>query len=149
MSRPLHTIVGCVAEFPISDGPTPGEELAHFLHARLTQAGLSPSEPFEQEGWAWEMFTVEGEVAVRTLVGFVGDMESQPPRQWLVTNTCEVPFLKRWFGRADFERKREALLRRLCDSLHATLRADSRFSQVHWYDERTFDGAGDVPSDAP
>lgn len=151
MTTLLHTIVGFVADFPVkNDGVEPaGKELAQFVHAQLTKIGLATSLPENHEGWAWEMVTRDGDLEVVSIVGLVDDMQGTPPRQWLVTNDCGVPLLKKLFGRADFEVKRESLLRRLCEALHAGMRGDSRFSHVTWYDQHTFDKPGDVPSDKP
>ncbi len=151
MTRPLHTIVGFVADFPVRDnGVEPaGSELAQFVHAQLTKIGLSTSSPEEREGWAWDMVTRDGELDIVSIVGLVDDMQATPPRQWLVTNDCTVPLLKKLFGRAAFEARRESFLLRLCEGLHAAMISDSRFSHVTWYDARTFDKPGDVPSAQP
>jgi hypothetical protein len=151
MSASLHTIVGFVADFPMrNDGVEPaGKELAHFVHVQLRKIGLTTSSPEDREGWAWDMTTRDGELEVLSIVGLVDDMEANPPRQWLVTNDCPVPLLKRFFGKSEFEAKREALLRRLCEGLHTAMGSDSRFTHITWYNAYTFDKPGDVPTDRP
>ena len=146
-----HTFVGFVADFPArNEGDQPaGKELAQFLHAHLTAVGLAISAPEDREGWAWQMFTRNGELEVTTIVGEVDDMEASPPRQWLVTNDCAVPFLKKVFRGTEFEAKRVSLLRKLCEELHTVMSNDSRFSHITWYDANTFDKPGDIPSEKP
>jgi len=121
MSASPHTIVGFVADFPVrKDGVEPaGKELAQFVHTHLTKIGLRTSSPEDWESWAWDMVTRDGDLEVLTIVALVDDMDATPPRQWLVTNDCAVPLLKKFFGRAEFETRRDSLLRRLCEGLHA------------------------------
>lgn len=148
---PLHTIVGFVAYFPMrEDGLEPaGKELAEFVHAQLTKSGLGTSAPENREGWAWEMHTRDGDLQATTIIGLVDDMAHQPPRQWLITNDCDLPFFSRLFGQARLTTKREILLRRVCETLHASMNGDSRFSHLKWYNEDTFDKLGDVPCSQP
>jgi hypothetical protein len=148
---PLHTIVGFVADFPVrEDGVEPaGKELAEFAHALLTKAGFNPSAPQDHEGWAWDMSTRDGELHVTTVIGLVDDMESKPPRQWLITNDCSLPLFKRLFRKAELKAKQESLLRRLCETLQVSMSGDTRFSHITWHDKHTFDRPGDVPSTEP
>lgn len=147
----LHTIVGFVGDFPVrDDGVEPaGKELAEFVHAQLTKAGLRTSVPQIREGWAWDMYTRDGDRQAMTIVGLVDDMDGNPPRQWLITNDCSIPLFKRLFGKGEFEAKRETLLKHLCETLHTSMSSDARFSHVTWYKKDTFDKPGDVPSSKP
>ena len=157
LNGPLHTIVGFVAHFPVVQGVEPaGKELATFLWEELLKAGLIASEPEDYEGWAWDICSCDGATHVTTRVGLVDDMDDSPPRQWLVTNEVLTvrPLLKRLFGGDNFdqtaaEEKERMLLQRVCEALHSVMKREPRFSHITWYNERTFDKPGDVPSDKP
>ncbi|HLX64476.1 MAG TPA: hypothetical protein VKX17_24595 [Planctomycetota bacterium] len=150
MSERVHAFVGFVADFPAleSGGDPNGKELADFVYAKYSKVGLVLSPPSDN-GWAWDLHTRVDELDIYTIVGEVGDMNSNPPRQWLVTNDCRIPIFRRLFGRVAFEKKREFALRKLCECLHAAMTNDSRFSHINWYDAATFDKPGDVPSNKP
>jgi hypothetical protein len=155
MPAPLHTIVGFVADFPVlklAVDPA-GKEMADCLHAELIKAGFAAAPPEDYEGWAWDICTRDGDAEVTTRVGLVDDMETSPPRQWLITNEgfTITPILKSLFGRESIEAvaKREGLLRRVCETLHGFMKSDVRFSHLNWYDAQTFDKPGDVPSGKP
>jgi hypothetical protein len=137
-ASPLRTIVGFVASFPVADEPPIGGELAAFVRAALSAGGLFASAP-EDLDWAWEITTPADGLAARTLVGHVGDMDSDPPRQWLVSTSCAIPLLQRLVGRARREVVRDRLLRRIQAALDAAMRVSPRFSHVTWYDEASFD----------
>jgi hypothetical protein len=143
-SAPLRTIVGFVASFPVPDEPPIGRELAAFVRSALASDGLVADVP-EDLDWAWEIATPADGLVARTLVGFVGDMDVDPPRQWLVTTTCTIPFLQRLVGRARREAARDLLLRRIQGGLDAAMRVSPRFSHITWYDEASFDRPAGLP----
>lgn len=146
----LRTIVGFVADFPTnSNDDPPGQELAAFVAQRLSDAGFAVDGPRDREGWAWDFYTKEDELEIMSIVGLVDDMDSDPPRQWLVTNDCELGFFKRLFGAKGLAEKREQLLRKFCDKLHQIISADSRFSHIAWYNKETFDKPDDTPGTSP
>ncbi|MDB6024420.1 MAG: hypothetical protein JWM68_643 [Verrucomicrobiales bacterium] len=158
MTNPLHTIVGFFADFPVTQQAVEpaGKELATFFYQELLKAGFVASAPEDYEGWAWDICTSDGAAHVTTRVGLVDDMDTAPPRQWLVTNEGSTmrPLLKRLFGGDNFNKaladeKQEMLLRRVCETLHTVTKRESRFSHLTWYNERTFDKPGDVPNDKP
>ena len=157
MTPRLHTIVGFIADFPAKaygpeHGVEPaGKELSVFLHSELNKAGFTVAAPEDYEGWAWDICVRDGAAEVTTRVGLVDDMNTSPPRQWLVTNDGYTirPFLKRLFGGAEKTADHEPLLRRVCNVLHTAMANDARFSHLKWYDAQTFDKPGDVPTDKP
>jgi len=146
-----RTFVGFVANFPVdASGSEPaGKALAQFVHSLFVKAGLNSSTPADREGWAWEIHTRDGDLEVTTIVGLVDDMEATPPRQWLVTNTCRIPLLKRLFAAANSQGSRDRMLQALCDVLHTGISRDERFEHVLWYEEKSFDKPGDVPGAHP
>lgn len=148
---PLHTFVGFVADFPAepTEEQPAGKELAEYVHSRLREAGFDATEPEEREAWAWDMCTREGGIFIETIVGLVDNMESTPPRQWLITNDAPIPFTRRIFGNKAYLDEREAVLRCFCETIHTAMNSDSRFSHILWYNEQTFDQQGDIPSDKP
>jgi hypothetical protein len=78
----VETHVGFVADFPsdYDGGPPAGLELATFISQQLRDRGFDTEAPADHEGWSWEFVTVDSEFRVYTIVGLVGDMESDPPR---------------------------------------------------------------------
>ncbi len=147
----VRTFVGFVADFPSDrkDDIPPGEELANFIQSVLSNSGFHSKKPNNREGWAWEIHTKDGDTEILTIVGLVDDMESDPPRQWLITNDCDISLLKKLFAKKRFMVKREDLLRRFCETIHNTILKDSRFSHVYWYFKKSFDQAGDKPALEP
>lgn len=148
---PIRTIVGFVADFSTepSDNDTPGRDLAAFVTDRLRSAGFATDEPDERGGWAWEIFTKKDNLTILSIVGLVDDMESDPPRQWLITNNCELGFFKRMFGGKGLNAMRDNFLRELCEELHQILCTDTRFSEIVWYEKETFDQPNDQPGTKP
>ncbi|MCA2949054.1 MAG: hypothetical protein ACK5EU_16735 [Pseudanabaena sp.] len=148
----VRTIVGFVADFstePIGNDPS-GKELAAFVAQRLKDAGFAVEAPNNREDWAWDFYTKDDELKIQTIVGLVDDMDSDPPRQWLITNDCcELGFFQRLFGTNHLAEKRKQMLRRICEALHQIISADSRFSHIVWYDEDTFDNPDDQPGASP
>jgi hypothetical protein len=146
----IKSYVGFVADFPqdYADGP-PGKELADHIYSILVNAGINTETPEEREGWAWEFDSKRSDMTVHSIVGFVGDIESTPPRQWLITNDCSVPFMKRIFGGSTILRKRDEALRDICMAIHEAIAADERFSHIVWYNPKTFDQPDDIPGNAP
>lgn len=147
----VRTIVGFVADFPVesSEDDPPGYELADFVVQRLRETGFAASELDDREGWAWDFRTTKDQLDIVSVVGLVDDMDTMPPRQWLITNDCELGFLQRIFGAKDLAEKRERFLRGFCLSLHQIISADSRFSHIMWYDKDTFDKPEDDPGATP
>lgn len=89
----LRTFVQFVASFPTDradDDAPAGEELARFVVAQLKSNGFDVRGPEEREGWAWDITSTVDGVVIDTIVGLVDDMESVPPRQWLVTNDAGI-----------------------------------------------------------
>ncbi len=147
----VRTYVGFVADFPtepIGNDPS-GQELAAFVVQRLRDAGFAVEAPGDREGWAWDFYTKYDELEIQSIVGLVDDMESQPPRQWLITNDCEPGLFQRLFSGNRLAEKRKLLRRRFCDSLHQIMSADSRFSHIVWYNKDTFDKPDDQPAASP
>lgn len=148
----VRTIVGFVADFPtepIGNDP-PGQELAAFVAQGLKDAGFAVEAPGDREGWAWDFYTKDEALEIQSIVGLVDDMDSDPPRQWLITNDCcNQGFLQRLFGTNQPSEQRQQMLRRFCDALHQIISADSRFSHIAWYNEDTFDKLDDQPGASP
>lgn len=146
-----RTFAGFVADFPVElDGVTPaGKELANFVAGHLVDAGFTVEGPCERDCWAWELCTKDDQLEIITTVGLVDDMQSDPPRQWLITNDCDIGRFKRLFAGKTHIKKREQLLRKFCDTLHQIISRDNRFSQIVWYNKETFDKPGDQPSESP
>jgi hypothetical protein len=145
----FHCIQRCVRRcFLCGRDPVSGHDYEHrkaWIEDRLRfLAGC-----FGIDVLGFAVMTREAELEVLSIVGLVDDFEATPPRQWLVTNDCAIPLARRYFGRAEFEKKRESLLRQVCEALHSAVSSDPRFSSVTWYDARTFDKPGDVPSERP
>ena len=116
----------------------------------MRDAGFATTDLQEREGLAWEMYTREGDLEIMTIVGLVDDFESDPPRQWLITNDCEIPFAKRILGKGKaLQKKREVFLRSFCEIIHNTISGDDRFSHVNWYLRETFDQPGDLGAEKP
>jgi len=139
-----------VADFPVeADADPAGKELAAHVQSILTAAGFSSSSPDEREGWAWEFTTKHDAMTIDSIVGLVDDFESKPPRQWLVTNNCKLPLLKRICGGAGAAAKRDSILKGFCTAIHAAISADSRFSDIVWYNAKTFDKLNDEPGESP
>lgn len=147
----LRSFVGFVAEFPAEhdDIDPPGKELAAFVAARLRNAGFDVTEPTDREGWAWDFDITHDRLKIISIVGLVDDMNSDPPRQWLITNDCQLGFFSRVFGGQALAHKRDRFLRELCDALHEIISTDTRFSHIAWYNKETFDKESDVSSDSP
>ena len=148
----LRTFVAFVATFPTDrgeDDSPAGKELADFVAAKLRNAGVDVHGPEEREGWAWDITANVNGTPIDTIVGFVDDMDSASPRQWLITNDSRMGLWSRMFGSRDRWNKRESALRRYCETLHATLTSDPRFSHILWYDNETFDKPRDEPSSSP
>lgn len=146
----LHPLVGFVADFPVrDDGDEPaGRALANFIRGTFTATGLCVSQP-EDNGWGWKLRVTEGDLVAQTTISLVDDMDSSPPRQWLITNDCSLSFLRRLFGGVELVARRHLLLSRVCNAIHRAMRNDARFSHVLWYRAETFDKPGDVPGDQP
>jgi len=140
----VRTFVGFVADFPTenNDFAAPGKELAAFVSKGLKDAGFTVDEPCDN-GWAWDFSTKDGKLEIMSIVALVDDKDSIPPRQWLITNYCELGFFQRLFGAKTLAETREHFLRKFCDNLHQIISADSRFSHIVWYDEETFDKPND------
>ncbi len=147
----VRSFVGFVADFPTQHNglDPPGKELADLIAHRLADAGFAVDGPGDREGWAWECYTKDDQLEIITIVGFVDDMELDPPRQWLITNYCELGFLRRLFGGKLLEEKRCRFLRRFCEAMHQFITCDDRFSGVVWYNKETFDRPGDQPGATP
>ena len=149
---PLRTFVAFVAEFPtdrgVDDSPA-GRQLARFVSAQLKNAGIDVREPEEHAGWAWDITANVDGTSIDTIVGLVDDMDSIPPRQWLITNDSELSLWSRMFASSGRRHQRELALRRYCEALHAALTADPRFSHLVWYNKETFDRPLDEPGSSP
>ena len=145
------TYVGFVAEFPDDyDGGDPaGFELAEFVSSELRSLGYSVESPFDNEGWSWEFVTKSAKLQVYTIVGFVGDTESEPPRQWLITNDSKPGILKRLVGGNSIVMEHEEFLTTFCNQMHRIIDSDDRFSHIAWYNSNTFDQPNDQPSSKP
>ncbi|MDP1559817.1 MAG: hypothetical protein Q8M16_00285 [Pirellulaceae bacterium] len=116
---------------------------------RLKDAGIDVRGPKEREGWAWGITADVDGIAIDTVVGLVDDMESVPPRQWLLTTDSPIAFWNRMFASKAVKRNRERSLRRYCEILHHSFMSEPRFSNVLWYDKDTFDKPGDIPAAIP
>lgn len=148
----LRTYVGFVANFPSDrgqDDSPAGKELADFVAAELKRAGIDLRGPDEREGWAWDITANVNGTLIDTIVGLVDDMESKPPRQWLITNESGLSFWNRMFGSRQLLDQRERSLRQYCETLHHTLTSDPRFSHILWYSKETFDKPGDEAGPSP
>lgn len=138
----LRTFVAFVANFPSDrseDNAPAGRELASFVATELRNAGIDVRGPEEREGWAWDISASVNETPINTIVGLVDDMDSSPPRQWLITNDSELSLWNRLFDSRGRRHQREMALRQYCETLDAALKADSRFSHILWYNKDTFD----------
>ena len=147
----VKTYVGFVADFPAEpngDNP-PGQELAAFVAQRLKNAAFAVDDLGDRDGWAWDLCTKDDELEIMSVVGLVDDMDDNPPRQWLITNDCELGLFKRFLGAKGLAEKREQFLRNFCNNLHQIISADARFSHIVWYNKETFDKPDDQPGDTP
>jgi hypothetical protein len=147
----MKTNVGFVADFPtdrIDDDPE-GKELANFIATTLANAGFEVDGPHAEKEWAWDLRSEADQLTVTSVVGLVDDMESKPPRQWLITNECHIGFVNRIWGGRSLEERRQRTIRRVCEALHQAMRSDPRFSHILWYDRETMDKPGDRPSIEP
>lgn len=148
----VRTFVGFVADFPSQrkEDEPPGRELAQFIYASLVRAGFNTTRPENRGDYAWDMVTRQDGLEIVTIVGLVGDLESDPPRQWLITNDCHIPFFRKLLGQGqEWRARRERLLRRFCEAIHQSMSDDRRFSAIYWYWADTFDQAGDQPGEEP
>ena len=146
-----RTTVGFVADFPsVPNGESPaGRELAQFIVDALNEKGFLAESPDGSGGWAWEFYTSNSGHRILTTVGFVGDMGTTPPRQWLITNDTAIGVFKRLFGGTSLSQRNNDFLRRFCENIHEIIAADDRFSDVLWYDVSTFDKPNDQPAENP
>ena len=146
----VHSFVGFMADFPEGDPDDRpfGRELAEFVRAGLLSAGFEVSVQADCV-WAWSLRTHHAGWTIETTVGLVDDTDSDPPRQWLVTNDCGIPLAKKLFGGEVARRARDGALLRFCSALHEHISSDDRFSHVFWYDPETFDGPDDQPTESP
>ena len=148
----LKTYVGFVADFPSDrgdDDSPAGKKLADFVASQLKNAGIDVRGPEERDGWAWELTSQIDSTAIDTIVGLVDDMNTIPPRQWLITNDSNLTVWQRLFGTHSFREQCEKAMRRYCETLHRSLAPDPRFSHLLWYNKATFDKPGDEPGDSP
>lgn len=148
----LRTIVGFVAAFPSdrdADDSPAGRLLAEFVTARLIDAGIQLVGPREREGWAWDVSANVDGITIDTIVGLVDDMDSSPPRQWLITNDATIGFWNRLFASRAKRDQSELSMRRYCEAIHRILVSDDRFSHILWYNKQTFDRPGDEPGATP
>lgn len=148
----LRTFVGFVAAFPTDRGAgdlPAGQLLADFLAAQLKSAGIETLGPYDREGWAWDISANVDSTPIATIVGLVDDMDSAPPRQWLITNDATVDIWSRLFAFRTKREQTELSIRRYCEAIHAILVSDERFSHILWYHKATFDRPGDKPGPSP
>ena len=148
----VRTIVGFVAAFPSDregDGAPAGRLLAEFIATNLRSTGFNLLGPNERQGWAWDMSATKDSITVNTTVGLVDDMESTPPRQWLVTNDYTVSIWNRIFGSRSQHEQRDRSIRRYCEAIQKIMESDGRFSQILWSNKATFDRPGDSPGYSP
>lgn len=148
-----NCFVGLVADFPTErdeEGEAPGKELTEFTRSAFKDGGFEVTEAWDNGGWSWQFdFSTREGARITTTIGFVDDMESNPPRQWLVTNDISLPFFKKLFGGAALKESASAILKKYCEALHGKISSDSRFKHVLWYDPQTFDQPGDEPTQHP
>ncbi len=145
---PVRTIVGFVAAFPLereADDAPAGQCLAEFIAMQLRIAGFNLVGPTERQGWAWDISATVDGVVIDTIIGLVDDMESTPPRQWLITNDHTVGIWNRLFGSQAQHNQKELAMRKYCEAIHKTIASDNRFSHIFWYDKGAFDRPGDSP----
>jgi hypothetical protein len=98
---PLRTIVAFVASFPSereADDAPAGRFHAEFIATHLRTAGFNLIGPNERQGWAWDISATLYGINLDTIIGLVDDMESKPPRQWLITIDHAVGVWNRLFG---------------------------------------------------
>ena len=149
---PLKTIVGFVASFPSereADDAPAGRFLAEFIATQLRTAGFNLTGPIERKGWAWDISATVDDINIDTIIGLVDDVESKPPRQWLITIDHTVGIWNRLFGSRSQRDQRELAMRKFCEIIHKTITSDDRFSYIFWYNKDTFDRPGDSPGTTP
>lgn len=149
---PVRTIAGFVAAFPSerkADGAPAGRPLAEFIATQLRATGFNVLGPTERQGWAWNISATVDGVRIDTIIGLVDDIESTPPRQWLITNDHAVGIWNRLFGSRAQREQRELAIRRYCETIHKTISSDDRFSHIFWYNQETFDRPDDSPWTMP
>lgn len=131
--------------FPTTGRP-PGAELARWVSDALDAASLPHEGPHEREGWAWELYRVEGKVTVVSIVGLSDD----GPRQWQVHTYATIPVRRRLLSRRAGRSEREDALRPWCSALDRALKGDPAFGNVRWYDPEAFDrDHGETWADSP
>jgi len=148
----LRTIVGFVAAFRSereSDDSPAGRSLVEFVATQLGNAGFNLLGSDERQGWAWDISATVDGVTIDTIVGLVDDMESTPPRLWLITSDQRANLWNRLFDSRDKRDRRDLSIRRYCESIHKAMVADDRFSHIVWYNKDTFDKPGDSPGTSP
>lgn len=149
---PLRTIVGFVASFPSereADDAPAGRFLAEFIATQLRTAGFNLIGPNERQGWAWDISATVDGINIDTIIGLVDDLESKPPRQWLITIDHAVGIWNRLFGSRSQRDQREFAMRKFCEIIHKTITSDDRFSHIFWYNKDTCDRPGDSPGTTP
>jgi hypothetical protein len=127
-----RSFVSFEADFP-TDGQPAGRELATFLAAALSGAGLPFSEPVEREGWAWDLLARMDSSNIEAIVAFTDD----GPLQWQVHIYARVGLARRLFRRnRDFNIE---ALGQVARALHTVISSDPRFRSIRWYDPDVFD----------
>ena len=114
----VRTYVGFVAAFPDEyDGGAPaGIELAEFISTQLNNRGFDTDSPTERGGYAWEFGSDVSEYKIWTIVGLVGDLDSNPPRQWLIMNDSKPGLFKRLFRGKQAVDEHQKSLRHFCEN---------------------------------
>ncbi len=125
-SSSLPTAIEFKADFPddqLEEGRRivrpGGMGISQAIANRLTQAGLSTSEPsLDVEHNSWEFFAERAERKFWVLVTDLAEIK-------LVQTKDVSPFLKRIFSG-------NAAYKEFLDSLHSAMSADARFSSLAW-----------------
>lgn len=131
--------------FPTTGRP-PGAELAEWVSQALDDAALPHHGPHDREGWAWELYRVEGKVTIESIVGLSAD----GPRQWQIHTYAMIPVRRRLFSRRASRAERDQALRPWCTAIDLALKRDPVFTSIRWYEPETFDrDHGETWAEAP
>jgi hypothetical protein len=106
------------------DKHPPGEELAEWIAARMTEGGLVTRVIDNYEDFAW---WIESESATRmpwVLLSYIDD----DPADWLLQIISSVGWLGRLLGRSDEDGRRV-----FTERLQAVLAGNPAFSDVRWH----------------
>jgi len=133
------------SRFPTTGQP-PGTELADWISKALDDAALPHHGPHEREGWAWDLYRVEGRVTIESIVALSDD----GPRQWQIHTYATTPVRGRLFARRASRSESDRALRLWCAAIDLALKRDPAFASIRWYDPEMFDrDHGETWAEAP